>query len=197
MALILASSSPTRKTLLENAGLLVETIPARVDEEAFKDALLAEGADARDVADALAEAKARKVSLKHPDALILGADQTLGLRDTVLSKSPDRDAARATLQSLRGERHQLYSAAVIFREGKALWRHVAVARLQMRAFSDAYLDTYLDRNWPAVAGAVGAYHLEGEGIRLFSRVDGDYFTVLGLPLVEILSYLTLTGEIDA
>jgi len=197
MALILASTSPVRKTLLENAGVPVEAVPAMVDEDTIRQALLAEGADARDIADALAEAKARKVSLKNPGALVLGADQTLGAGKEVLSKSPDRDAAHAMLRHLRGQRHQLFSAAVFYRDGKPVWRHVGMVRLQMRAFSDAYLDAYLDRNWPAVAGAVGAYHLEGEGIRLFSRVEGDYFTVLGLPLVEILSYLALTGEIDA
>ena len=193
--LILASQSPVRRQLLQGAGLSVDCIPARIDEDAIRNGLQAQGTGPRDMADALAEAKARKVSSKHPDALVLGCDQTLAIGKKIVAKSASLDAASATLAELRGRLHQLFSAAVICREGRPIWRYVGVVRLTMRAFSDEFLEGYLSRNWPGVAGAVGAYHLEGEGVRLFSAVQGDYFHVLGLPLIELLSYLTTAGEL--
>ena len=192
--LILASQSPVRRRLLQGTGLTVDCIPARIDEDAIRTGLQAQTAP-RDMADALAEAKAQKVSGKHPDALVLGCDQILAIGDKLVTKSASLDAARATLTALRGRQHQLYSAVVLYREGRPIWRHIGVVRLTMRAFSDDFLEAYLSRNWPGVAGAVGAYHLEGEGVRLFSAVRGDYFHVLGLPLIELLSYLTTTGEL--
>ena len=197
MELILASGSKARLAMLRSAGVAVAAHPARVDEDAIRAGMIAEGALPRDIADTLAEAKARKVSGKHPGALVLGCDQILGLGKQVLSKSDTRDAAHEVLTRLRGQRHQLYSAAVLYRDGEPIWRHVGIVRMQARNFSDAYLDGYLDRNWPAVSDAVGCYHLEGEGVRLFSRVEGDYFTVLGLPLIELLGYLTLRGELES
>ena len=197
MELILASGSKARLAMLRSAGVAVAAHPARVDEDAIRAGMIAEGALPRDIADTLAEAKARKVSGKHPGALVLGCDQILGLGKQVLSKSDTRDAAHEVLTRLRGQRHQLYSAAVLYRDGEPIWPHVGIVRMQARNFSDAYLDGYLDRNWPAVSDAVGCYHLEGEGVRLFSRVEGDYFTVLGLPLIELLGYLTLRGELES
>lgn len=193
---ILASGSQIRARLLQNAAVPVEVIKPRVDEDSVKAALLAEGASPRDIADALAELKARKVSDKNPGALVLGCDQVLDLGGALLSKPASRDDALSQLQALRGQRHQLLSAAVICEDGRPIWRHVGVVRMQMRDVSDAYLAGYLDRNWPDVADSVGAYKLEQEGVRLFSRIEGDYFTVLGLPLLELLAYLTLRGELD-
>lgn len=193
--IILASGSRTRHELLLNAGVKTEVVLPKVDEDAIKAGLQLEGASPREVADTLAEAKAKKVSGKYPDALVLGCDQVLDFKGTVFSKACDVDQARSQLMALRGQRHMLLSAAVICQAAKPIWRHVGVARLQMKDFSEDYLDDYLSRNWESVRDSVGCYKLEAEGIRLFSKVDGDYFTILGLPLIELLAYLTVRGEI--
>ncbi|WP_394707793.1 Maf family protein [Roseovarius pacificus] len=193
--IILASGSDIRATLLRNAGVVFDVVPARVDEEALRDAMLAEDAGARDIADALAEMKAQKISAKHPEALVIGCDQVLNLQGQLLTKPDSPEMARTQLLAMRGKRHELLSAAVICENGKAIWRHVGVVRLLMRQFSDAYLDDYIARNWDSIRHSVGAYKLEEEGVRLFSQVQGDYFTVLGLPLLELLSYLTLRGDL--
>ncbi|WP_226551660.1 Maf family protein [Celeribacter naphthalenivorans] len=193
--LILASGSEIRQTLLRNAGLTFDVTVGRIDEETVKEALLHDGATPRDIADALAEAKARKVSMKHPGAMVIGCDQTLSFKGKLISKAQNIDEARAQLKEMRGERHKLLSAAVIYENGEPKWRHVGEVRLEMNNFSDAYLDDYLTRNWDQVQHCVGSYMLEAEGVRLFSRIDGDYFTVLGLPLLPLLAYLAQRGVI--
>lgn len=194
--IVLASSSDIRGQLLWNAGVSFDVVPARVDEEAFRDAMLASGSSARDIADGLAEIKAQKISAKRPDDLVIGCDQVLNFQGQLISK-PDRpDTALEQLRQMRGARHELLSAAVICENGQPIWRHVGVVRLMMRSFSDEYLDSYVTRNWDSIRHSVGAYKLEEEGVRLFSQVQGDYFTVLGLPLLELLSYLTLRGDLD-
>ncbi len=195
--LFLASPSAIRLTLLQNAGVAVQAHPARVDEHALRAALQAESASPRDIADALAEAKALKLAQRHPQALVLGCDQILALGPQLFSKPQTRDEARQQLRDLSGQTHQLLSAAVLYHEGQPIWRHVGVARLTMRAFSDSYLDEYLDRTWPTIQNSVGGYHLEAEGIRLFSAIEGDYFTILGIPLLPLLSYLSLRGFISS
>lgn len=195
--IILASGSEIRRDLLRNAGIDFEIETARIDEDSIKASLLAEGVAPKDIADALAEAKALKVSARKPEALVIGCDQVLDHGGKLLSKPRDEDDARAQLLALRGARHQLLSAAVIAHEGRPTWRHIGVVRLTMRDFSDGYLDRYLERNWDSISSSVGGYKLEEEGLRLFSRVEGDYFHVLGLPLMEILAYLGTTGDIDA
>lgn len=192
---ILASGSEIRARLLRNAGLDIEVVPARVDEETLKGALLADGAIPHDIADALAEHKARRISAKHPDAFVLGCDQVAELRKVLLSKPESPDDARAQLAALAGQTHKLLSAAVIYHEGAPIWRHVGTVRLTMRPLSPAYLDDYVGRNWESIRHSVGGYKLEEEGVRLFSRIEGDYFNVLGLPLTELLSYLIDRGEL--
>jgi septum formation protein len=194
--LILASGSKIRAQLLRNANVRFEVHPARVDEAMIKQSLEAEQAKPRDVADALAEMKARKVSEKHPGALVLGCDQVLDHGGQILSKPETPDAAGAQLRALRGDRHMLLSAAVIVENGTPVWRHVGHVRMMMRAASDSYIDDYVERNWDSIRYSVGGYKLEEEGVRLFTGVDGDYFTVLGMPLLELLGYLTVRGELD-
>ena len=195
--IILASGSDIRSQLLRNAQVPFTVIVPRVDEDTIRESLLAEGTTPRDVADALAEAKATKVSIKHPRALVIGCDQVLDFRGEILTKPHGIEDARTQLTGLRGNRHSLLSAVVICCEGRPIWRHIGQVRLTMRGFSDGYLESYLGRNWDSIQHAVGAYKLEEEGVRLFSRVEGDYFNVLGLPLLELLAYLTLSGDIKA
>lgn len=194
-SIILASSSDIRAQLLRNAGVICEVIPARIDEDSVKRALEAEGAPPRDIADTLAEMKARKTAEKGAGGLVLGCDQVLSFKGKVYSKPETIEAARAQLIELRGETHQLLSAAVIYEDLKPVWRHVGVARLSMRDFSDSYLDEYLDRNWDSIRWSVGGYKIEEEGIRLFRMIHGDTFTIQGLPLLELLSYLMLRGTL--
>jgi septum formation protein len=194
-SIILASGSKIRSDLLKQAMVPHEVQVARVDEEMIKTSLVSEGAPPRDIADALAQMKAAKVSERNPGALVIGCDQVLEHGGNIMSKPTSAENALAQLRALRGDRHTLLSAAVIYEDGKPLWRHIGVVRLRMRDASDAYLNDYVARNWESIQHAVGAYKLEEEGVRLFTRLDGDYFNVLGMPLLEILSYLTLRGDI--
>ena len=194
--ILLASGSEIRAQLLRQAGVAFRVEVARVDEGAIKAALLAEGAAPRDIADTLAEAKARKVSGKQPGEMVLGCDQVLDFEGTLLSKPETMDQALQQLKAMRGKRHMLLSAAVIYRDGEPLWRHVGQVRLVMRMASDAYLESYVDRNWESIRRAVGAYKLEEEGVRLFTTIDGSYFNVLGLPMLELINYLGLQGIIE-
>jgi septum formation protein len=191
--LILASRSPIRASLLAQARVRFEVVPPRLDEAALKGSLLAEGAPPRDVADSLAEMKARRVAAKHPDALVLGLDQVLTAEGRLFDKPRDLTEAATHLRLLRGRQHTLLSAAVICRADTPLWRHVGAARLWMRAFSDEFLDGYLSSGGEEILESVGAYKLEAGGAQLFDRIEGDYFTILGLPLLPILAFLRLHG----
>lgn len=182
--------------MLTNAGISFTVQTARVDEETIRKSLLLEKASPRDIGDALAEMKARKVSDKNPDAMVIGCDQVLDFKGELLSKPETSLDALHQLKALRGSRHQLLSAAVIYQNGLPIWRHVGQVRLQMRDASDGYLQSYVDRNWDSIRHAVGSYKLEEEGVRLFSGIDGDYFNVLGMPLLELINFLTLRGIIE-
>lgn len=195
--LILASSSKIRAQLLNQAAVSFEVKAARVDEQSIKEALIAEGAPPRGMADALAESKARKVAGSHPDRLVLGCDQVLAVGTDILSKPKSKSEALEHLRMLCGKHHQLLSAAVIYEDAKPVWRHIGVVRLFMREASDAWLQEYVSRNWESIQYSVGGYKLEEEGVRLFTRIDGDHFNVLGLPLLELLSYLTLRGTLES
>lgn len=194
--IILASGSQIRQALLNQARVPFDVVVPRLDEQSIKIALLEENAAPQDIADALAEHKALKISKKFPDSLVIGCDQTLEHGRTILTKPDSPESAREQLAALRGDRHHLYSAAVICHQANPIWRHVGRVRLEMRTFSDRYLDGYIERNWESIRHAVGAYKLEEEGVRLFSRIDGDYFSVLGLPLLEILAYLGTSGDLE-
>lgn len=194
-ALILASGSVIRRRLLENAGVTLRVVVPRVDEESVREALVSDGAPPRDVADALAELKALRVAEKSGEGLVIGCDQVLEIDGRILSKPATPEEARAQLGLLNARKHKLHSAVVACEDGRPVWRHVGEVRLTMRACSDAYLDDYVPRNWDSIREAVGAYKLEEEGARLFARIEGDYFTVLGLPLLELLSWLTLRGRL--
>ncbi len=170
---------------------------AAVDETTVLESLQAEGAKPREAADMLAETKALKVSAKHPGALVIGADQILTLGTMFFSKPADLGTARLQLQTLRGQTHHLTSAAVVARDGSAIWREVRDAKLTMRPFSDAFLDDYLSRAGNAVLSSVGAYQIEGLGAQLFSRIDGDHFTILGLPLLPLLDMLRTQGVLKS
>ena len=190
--LILASSSSTRQTLLRNAAISFKVRAPRVDESAVKDALLAEGHAPRDVADALAEIKALRST---GPGLVLGCDQVLDHNGTLRSKPETSDDAVAQLSAMAGGRHKLHAAAVICADGAPVWRHVSTVDMVMRPLSDAYIAEYVDRNWEVIRHSAGSYTLEGEGARLFHRVEGDYFAVLGLPLLPVIDFLITRGEI--
>lgn len=196
-SLILASQSPARARLCAEANLQFAAKAANVDEVAIAAALGASGAPPRDIADALAEAKAIKLSRQHPAALVLGADQLLVLDNgSVIHKAADRDDAAAILRQLSGRQHRLFSAAVAAEGGNAVWRHVGTATIGIRPLSDATIARYLDAHWPDVAGCVGCYQVEGAGVQLFDKVDGDRWTIMGMPMLQILAWLRLRGVVQ-
>ncbi|MGD9785525.1 MAG: nucleoside triphosphate pyrophosphatase [Hyphomicrobiaceae bacterium] len=195
--LILASASQARRDLLKNAGIAFTVQPADVDEVAIRQALVAaaqgEGVEAGDVAEVLARAKAEAVSVGHPQAMVIGADQTLSLDDAILSKPLSRAEARQQLTALKGRTHQLHSGVALALAGEIVWSYVETASLTVRAFSDAFLDDYLNRAGDSVMQSVGAYQVERIGIQLFEAIDGDHFTILGLPLLALMDELRARG----
>ncbi|WP_128255063.1 Maf family protein [Falsirhodobacter deserti] len=194
--LILATSSDSRRRIVASAGVQAEALPARIDEEAIRLALEAEAAKPRDIADTLAEMKARKIAERHPDSIVIGSDQVLCFENRVHGKPDSLDSARRMLQQMRGKTHQLISAVVVYEGARPVWRHVDQASLTMRTFSDDWLEGYLQRNHDVVCTSAGGYRLEEEGVRLFSDIKGDWFTIMGLPLLPLLVWLTQRGFID-
>ncbi|WP_340317462.1 Maf family protein [Rhizorhabdus argentea] len=196
--MILASQSASRRAMLDAARVPHQAMAAGVDEDAMKASLRAEGVGARNLADALAELKATKLSRRHPAELVLGCDTTVALDDgTMLDKAESRDEQRALLRAISGQRHRLYSAAVICQGGTAVWRHVDMAAMHVRPLSDAFIDSYLDLEWPEIGGCVGGYRIEGPGAQLFARIEGSHFTILGLPLLPLLDYLRIRGVLSS
>jgi septum formation protein len=194
--LILASQSASRRAMLTAAGVDFTAEPAGVDEDAAKASLA--GLPARDLADALAELKATKVSQRRPEALVLGSDSVVVLADgTLLDKPTSREEAADHLRRMSGGTHRLWSAAVIAEGGRPVWRQVDGARLYVRTLSYSFIERYLDAEWPAVAGCVGVFRIEGPGVQLFHRVEGDHFTILGLPLLPVLEFLREHGHLPA
>lgn len=195
-AVVLASASKARRALLENAGVSITIDPAIVDEDEIKRAMKADGASASETAERLAESKALRVSARHRGALVFGADQMLECDGAWFDKPTDRDQAAAHLTALAGRTHHLISAVVCVRDGARLWHHVETASLTMRPLSKAFITRYLDAVGASALSSVGAYQLEGLGAQLFARIDGDYFTVLGLPLLAVLAFLREHGVIE-
>jgi septum formation protein len=193
--IVLASTSAVRRTLLAAAGLSFTALSPGVDEEAVKTEMLAKGEGPKAVAQALADIKAERVS-REMDGLVIGADQTLDLDGALFDKVPNIAAARARLVMLRGREHRLHAGVAVAKAGAVIWRKTVTTRLTMRGFSDAYLDDYLARNAEAALSSVGCYHLEGEGAQLFDTVEGDYFSILGLPLLDVMACLREHGALE-
>ncbi len=193
--IILASGSRTRARMLEEAGIAFTVEVAAVDEQAVKDSLAAETRNPARVAEVLAELKAVRVSTRRPGALVIGADQMLDCDGAWFDKPADREAARAQLLALRHKTHRLTSSVVVVRDGRRVWHHTESAKLTMRNFSEGFLDRYLEQAGAAVLSSVGAYQLEGLGAQLFLQVEGDFFTILGLPLLALMDFLRENGEL--
>jgi septum formation protein len=192
--LVLASQSASRRAMLDAAGVPHDAVAAQVDEASAKESLIAGGISPRDLADALAELKALKVSRLAPTALVLGGDSLVALADgSLLDKPTSREEAAEHLRRMSGSTHDIFSAAVVAEGGRAVWRHVDRARLHVRSLSEAFIESYLDMEWPAIAGCVGCFRIEGPGVQLFSRTEGSHFTILGMPLLPILDYLRVRG----
>lgn len=191
-AIILASGSASRRALLRGAGVNAETVPPLVDEDSAKLAMRDEGLSVRDQAMQLAELKAQKVSASHP-GLVVGGDQMLALGDEAFDKPRDLDGARTHLRRLSGQAHTLETAIAIAEDGQLVWRHLARPKMTMRHLSDTFIEAYVETCGDALLTTVGAYQLEGRGAQLFSRIEGDYFSILGLPLLPLLDYLRTRG----
>ncbi|TPP07300.1 Maf family protein [Rhizobium glycinendophyticum] len=191
--LILASASSARRSLLDNAGLDYIAEAAQVDERQVEQEVPEAERTPSSIAIHLAIAKAKAVSMRNPLSIVIGCDQTMSLGFELFHKAPDLSSAKQTLQALRGKTHHLNSAVCLVRNNEVLWNHLSVATMRMRLFSDAFLDAYLERNGSRLLGSVGCYQLEGEGIQLFEAIEGDYFTILGLPLLPLLEELRKLG----
>lgn len=192
--LVLASGSASRRHMLEAAGIPFEAMTPNVDEDAFKHEFRAQGMDARSLADALAELKARRLSARIPGALVLGADQTLELEGgAMIDKAVDRDDAAAILRRLSGRTHFLHSAAVVCQDGAPVWRQIETARMTVRELSDAFIADYLDREWEECRWCVGCYRIEGPGAQLFAAIRATHFAIQGLPLLGLLDFLRARG----
>jgi septum formation protein len=196
-SIVLASASPSRAAVLSAAGIDFTREPANIDEDAVKAKMQCEGATGLQVAEILAIEKARLISGRHPNCLVIGADQMLDCEGVWYDKPVDRAGARHTLQNLRGRTHFLLASVCVMRDGLVLWTHTESAKMSMRKFDDAFINWYLDAAGPSVHDSVGAYKLEDIGAQLFDHIDGNYFTILGLPLLPLLEFLRNEGALRA
>jgi septum formation protein len=193
--LILASESQIRIQILKNAKINFKSVPAKVDEVNIKKSCLIENINLEQISDILADYKAKKVSAKYPGALVLGCDQTLIFKNKLLSKIRKKKEIFNRLKGMSGKTHTLFSSAVIYLDNISIWRITTKATLTMRKNSDAYLKEYIDQNYNQIVHSTGCYMIEGEGIRLFNQIEGDYFSILGIPLLPVLDFLYTRGEI--
>lgn len=193
LPVILASQSASRRAMLDAAGVDYRALPAHVDEAAVKQALLAEKQTPRAIADALAELKSVKISRQNYESLVIGSDSIVSVADRLFDKPESKAQAKQHLESFSGQDMRLSSAVVVCENGVPVWRHVEQALLTVRPLSDTFIDSYLDAEWPAIAGCVGCFRIEGPGVQLFLRLRGDHFTILGMPLLPLLGYLRTRG----
>lgn len=193
--IILASESITRQNLLTQAGVIFNSVSAKIDEITIKKSLTSEGANPNDIVDSLAEFKAARVANNYPTDIVIGSDQILVFEGEIISKAKNMIDAKKTLKRLKGKTHQLLSSAVIYEDNKPVWRTISRAQLFMREFSDEFLEEYIENSGNIILSSVGCYLLEEKGVNLFNRIQGDYFTVLGFPLLEVLDFLRKRGLI--
>ena len=196
MQLVLASSSLARSQVLNNAGVVHEIVSPQIDEDSVKVAMLADGYSHRDIADKIADMKARKVSLQRAESYVLGCDQVLSFAGSLYSKPETKFNLKTQLREMSGKTHQLISAAVIYKDMQPIWRHVGVATLSMDSLSDPVIKKYVEKNWDTVKFCVGGYEIERSGVQLFNEIQGDYFCILGLPLLEIMNFLKVRGVLE-
>jgi septum formation protein len=197
MQLVLASSSLARSQVLNNAGVVHEILSPQIDEDSVKVAMLADGYSHRDIADKIADMKARKVSLQRAESYVLGCDQVLSFAGSLYSKPETKFNLETQLREMSGKTHQLISAAVIYKDMQPIWRHVGVATLSMDSLSDSVIEKYVEKNWDTVKFCVGGYEIERSGVQLFNEIQGDYFCILGLPLLEIMNFLKVRGVLES
>lgn len=194
--IVLASKSQIRSLLLEKAGIEFSTVDPAIDEKEVKLSYISNNYPTRDIADVLADMKARKISNRFPDSIVIGCDQTLDFNSKILSKAKDQDELIHQLKQLQGNKHKLHSACVVYNAQKPEWRFIGSVSMTMRNLSDRYISKYVQDNWDDIKHSVGGYQLESSGISLFSKIDGDYFSVLGLPIIQLVGHLLNRGVIE-
>ena len=194
--IVLASKSQIRSLLLEKAGIQFSTVDPAIDEKEVKLSYISNNYSTRDIADVLADMKARKISNRFPDSIVIGSDQILDFNSKILSKAKDQDELIHQLKQLQGNKHKLHSACVVYNAQKPEWRFIGSVNMTMRNLSDRYISKYVQDNWDDIKHSVGGYQLESSGITLFSKIDGDYFSVLGLPIIQLIDHLLNRGVIE-
>ena len=187
--IVLASKSQIRSLLLEKAGIEFSTVDPAIDEKEVKLSYISNNYPTRDIADVLADMKARKISNRFPDGIVIGCDQILDFNSVILSKAKDQDELIYQLKQLQGNKHKLHSACVVYNAQKPEWRFIGSVSMTMRNLSDRYISKYVQDNWDGIKHSVGGYQIENSGISLFSKIDGDYFSVLGLPIIQLIDHL--------